>query len=167
MLKTLVCTIALTLPVCSITTQEVPAVDTARVSFLLKEYNCMKEALWYEIRGGSTKGIEAVANVILNRRDSSKFKEQTVCQVITKPKQFSYRNHLTSKQKMLIVPSNKIEQQKLKVIEKIAYKFAIKGKSLELPRDVLWYSTTETKRVWMRKLQTHLVLDGHKFMKEN
>lgn len=57
------------------------------------EWNCLKTALYFEARGESLKGQFAVAEVILNRRDSGRY-PATVCGVVTQGGkggcQFSY-----------------------------------------------------------------------------
>lgn len=45
------------------------------------EWKCLSEALYFEARGESVKGIFAVAEVILNRRDSGRF-PNTICGVV-------------------------------------------------------------------------------------
>ncbi|WP_226780494.1 cell wall hydrolase [Oceaniglobus trochenteri] len=45
------------------------------------EWSCLAEALYFEARGESVKGIFAVAEVILNRVDSGRFPD-TVCKVV-------------------------------------------------------------------------------------
>ena len=57
------------------------------------EWNCLKTALYFESRGESLKGQFAVAEVILNRRDSGRY-PATVCGVVNQGGkggcQFSY-----------------------------------------------------------------------------
>lgn len=57
------------------------------------ELKCLAEALYFEARGEPTAGQRAVAEVILNRRDSAQF-PGTVCAVVTQGGrggcQFSY-----------------------------------------------------------------------------
>lgn len=59
----------------------------------MKDSDCkwMAEALYYESRSESDKGIAAVAYVIINRLEH-KYWPSTVKGVITQSKQFSYRN---------------------------------------------------------------------------
>lgn len=60
------------------------------------EWQCLTEALYFEARGEKVPGIFAVAEVILNRRDSKKF-PNSVCAVISQGAhrknacQFSYK----------------------------------------------------------------------------
>ena len=46
-----------------------------------QEWQCLTEALYFEARGEETEGIIAVAEVIINRRDSNDF-PNTICGVI-------------------------------------------------------------------------------------
>lgn len=58
----------------------------------LKSVDCrmLKEALYWEARGESDKGVIAVAYVILNRTNHKNW-PSTIKEVITQPWQFSYR----------------------------------------------------------------------------
>lgn len=51
------------------------------------EVQCLAIALWHEARGEPLEGRRAVAEVILNRRDSGRFPD-TVCESVTQPGQF-------------------------------------------------------------------------------
>ena len=61
-----------------------------------QEWQCLTEALYFEARGEEIKGIIAVAEVIINRRDSNDF-PNTICGVIEQGShkrnrcQFSYK----------------------------------------------------------------------------
>lgn len=54
-----------------------------------KEKVCLAQAVYHEARGEPLEGQLAVANVIINRRDSDKWKD-TICGVVYQPKQFSF-----------------------------------------------------------------------------
>jgi spore germination cell wall hydrolase CwlJ-like protein len=54
-----------------------------------QEWTCLAEALYFEARGESVAGQVAVAEVILNRRDSGAY-PGTVCGVVRQRCQFSY-----------------------------------------------------------------------------
>ena len=51
---------------------------------------CLAEAVYYETLGTSERAAQAVAHVVLNRREHDEFPE-TVCAVVTEGCQFSYR----------------------------------------------------------------------------
>lgn len=52
------------------------------------EINCIATAVYHEARGEPIKGQAAVANVILNRVESSRFPD-TACEVVYQPHQFT------------------------------------------------------------------------------
>ncbi|MEL6645709.1 MAG: cell wall hydrolase [Pseudomonadota bacterium] len=59
-----------------------------------KAWECLAEALYFEARGETTKGIFAVAEVILNRVDSTRYPD-TVCGVIYQGTGERYRCQFT------------------------------------------------------------------------
>lgn len=61
-----------------------------------KECSKMAEAAYYEARGEGWNGMKAVANVIKNRVESSKFKN-SVIDVVNRPWQFSYVHEIGNK----------------------------------------------------------------------
>lgn len=62
-----------------------------------KECSTMSIAVYHEARGEGWDGMKAVANVIKNRVESSKFKN-TVVDVVHRPWQFSYVHELDNKE---------------------------------------------------------------------
>lgn len=63
--------------------------ENAKIEWCKKRINCMKvaEALYFESRSEGVKGMQAVANVIMNR---AKKRQVSPYDVITRPNQFSY-----------------------------------------------------------------------------
>ena len=59
-----------------------------------EEWRCLTEALYFEARGEDTRGIFAVAEVILNRVDSRRFPD-TVCAVVNQGTGEKYRCQFT------------------------------------------------------------------------
>lgn len=57
----------------------------------LEEMVCIAEAVYFEARGESVKGLYAVGRLVQNRKESSRYPD-TFCQVVQQTKQFSYRN---------------------------------------------------------------------------
>lgn len=62
-----------------------------------KECSTMSIAVYHEARGEGWDGMKAVANVIKNRVESSKFRN-TVVDVVHRPWQFSYVHELDNKE---------------------------------------------------------------------
>ena len=58
------------------------------------EWRCLSEALYFEARGEGVRGLFAVAEVILNRRDSTAFPD-TVCGVVRQGTGERYRCQFT------------------------------------------------------------------------
>jgi spore germination cell wall hydrolase CwlJ-like protein len=50
---------------------------------------CLAVAIFFEARAEPIEGMEAVANVIINRVEDSRYPD-TVCDVVWEPKQFSF-----------------------------------------------------------------------------
>ena len=71
------------------------ALDSLRMPKMNRELKCLSEALYFEARGEQIEGQIAVADVIINRRESSQF-PNTICGVVSEGShkkhacQFSY-----------------------------------------------------------------------------
>ena len=72
---------ALLLSTASCEHQPVPTVAQA------KEFQCMVKNIYYEARGDTEQGMQAVALVTLNRASKA---DKTICQVVYAPHQFSW-----------------------------------------------------------------------------
>ena len=107
-------TAALTLSTPAIANHEIKALFDAR------ELKCLVKNIYYESRGESTKGQEAVALVTLNRVKSKRY-PNTVCETVYQRKQFSWTHNKTLK------VTDKIAWQKA---EEIAYKVLTGNHSL-------------------------------------
>lgn len=59
------------------------------------ELYCLALNIYFEARGESLKGQFAVADVTLNRVESSEFPD-TICQVVYQPSQFSWTNSVSN-----------------------------------------------------------------------
>ena len=55
----------------------------------VEETYCMAQNIYYEARGESLKGKQAVGNVVLNRVDHKKY-PNTVCGVVYEAKRYSW-----------------------------------------------------------------------------
>lgn len=118
-----------------------------------KELRCLEEGLYHEIRNGSKQAMKNVAYVILNRKETKGFPD-TICDVIAQPKQFSYRDikapqkdwqkHILSKH-----DSNK-DKQALLTVKSVASKVLAEGSK---DKEILYYTTPEVKRKWMKGLK--------------
>ena len=136
----------------SIQVEDLPRKDAKKA---VKHYNqaeadCLTEALFYEARGTSIEAMKNVAYVVLNRKEAKGF-PSTICDVIKQPKQFSYRNNFTPRpdwQKVVLSKDSKDKEALLK-IKQITKKVLKEGSK---NKDVLWYTTPEVKKPWMKNL---------------
>ena len=60
---------------------------------IFEETYCMAQNIYYEARGESLKGKQAVGNVVLNRVDHKKY-PNTVCGVVYQAKRYSWDNNI-------------------------------------------------------------------------
>ena len=125
-----------------------------------KELRCIKEALAYEAFGEPVEGIEAVLSVIVNRKNKSR---QTFCQVIRKPKQFSYRN-LYSKNEDL--PMDRFRRhEKYTIIAMLAHTAYLGSFETTLPPETLYFISKGKKVYWNILKKPVAVIGGHDFYK--
>ena len=128
-----------------------------------EEYNCIIEALYYEIRNGSYKEKLAVMSVIYNRKNSGLY-PKTFCGVIWQYKQFSYT--LTDFQKPYLHAKTDGDKIQLLICEEIANE-VIKGKFASvLQDDVLWYARKHIKNNWTKKYKVVAEYNWHYFYKK-
>lgn len=127
-----------------------------------KDYECMKEALWYEARGEGERGLQAVAQVIINR-SNSKLYSGDVCKVIHAKKQFSYRNAYKAG-KPVKINFKKHEEETYAKVSNIA-KQAILGASKSLIKPTtLWYHTKQVRPKWnYSKIEVDTKIGNHVF----
>jgi hypothetical protein len=124
-------------------------------------WQCLAEALYFEARGESLKGQIAVAEVILNRAESSRF-PNTVCGVIRQGTgrkyacQFTYTcdGH----------PENINDPSSYKRVGKVA-RMMLDGAPRNLSGGALFYHTTAVNPSWARKFQRTARLGVHLFYK--
>lgn len=144
--------------------RDVPGIVGAVKSSTLteKEKLCLRESLYFEVRNQGLEGIEAVATVILHRRDAKGYPGD-VCSVVHQPKQFSYRNDLPAGASKNIQPKKALDKQALDVIDFVVDQIAAGQFVRVLPEGVLWYTTKSVKNKWTKKLKVHAVIGEHVF----
>ncbi|MFV0245908.1 MAG: cell wall hydrolase [Qingshengfaniella sp.] len=124
-----------------------------------KQGDCLAEALYFEARGESVRGQFAVAEVILNRVDSSRYPD-TVCGVINQGTgakfqcQFTYTcdGH----------PEVMHEKKALRQVRKVAAA-ALAGAPRTLTKGAMFYHTTAVNPSWARKFARTASIDSHLF----
>ena len=111
---------------------------------------CLREMLWHEARGVSYKEKLAIAEVAINRSNSTKY-PSTICEVIKQPKQFSFLNN-KNKSKIILPEKQeiigKLDQQAYAEIEEIVDNYFSSGNipsNKVLPENALFYHTKNIK----------------------
>lgn len=80
---------------------------------------CLATAIFFESRGEPLKGQYSVAEVVLNRRDNSKY-PNTICKVVSQKNQFSWQKGDNHKRVPNIVYKNESHKQEWDKAVKIA-----------------------------------------------
>ena len=121
------------------------------------EFGCLAEALYFEARGETVKGQVAVAEVILNRRDSGLF-PQTVCGVVHQASgracQFSYRCDGR--------PEAIQEKAAYARVAKVA-KLMLVGAPRLLTKGAMFYHNAQVRPGWSRKFAQTASIGTHRF----
>lgn len=105
---------------------------------------CMATAIYFEARGENLMGQRAVAQVVINRVEDSRY-PNTVCGVVWEPKQFSF-THDGKPEKMYEVEAR---EKAMQVAEE-----ALQGNGLNITST--HYHSNKVRPYW----KTHYKLDG-------
>jgi len=163
-LKTAICGIALLLFTCTAPSPVAVVVPTVTPQHI-RQYQCVKEVLYYEARGESQQGIKAVLSVVHNRAnaDYSLNLQPDYCKVIHASKQFSYRNSTIALEplKTAFKPS---EHRQATYISDLAYRAAMGGFKPSLPASVKHYCNVKINPSWSKKMKTYATIGHHKFL---
>jgi len=123
------------------------------------QWGCLSEALYFEARGESVKGQFAVAEVILNRADSSLF-PSTLCRVINQGTgqkfrcQFSY----TCDGRSEYIGDRAAWSQVAKVA-----RIMLDGKTRDLTSGATYYHANTVRPRWARKFERTVTIGAHLF----
>jgi hypothetical protein len=125
------------------------------------EWACLTEALYFEARSESFDGISAVAEVVINRKNSSKF-PNSICAVVSQGVggrpgcQFSY--NCDGKPEVY---------QELKAYARVAKMAQLKldGRLKKLTGGALFYHTTAVRPSWSKKFHRTVKVGVHVFYK--
>jgi hypothetical protein len=123
------------------------------------EFRCLAEALYFEARGETVKGQVAVAEVILNRRDSGIF-PNSVCGVVHQGD--GHRRHCQF--------SYTCDGRPEAISEKAAYLRAAKiarlmlnGAPRRLTRGAMFYHNSSVRPSWARRFAQTVQIGAHHF----
>ena len=127
-----------------------------------KEWACLAEALYFEARGESVKGIYAVAEVILNRVDDPRY-PASVCGVVNQGTGEKYRCQFTYTCDGR--PETIADQRAYDRVGKIAG-VMMSGKARALTRGATHYHTKSVKPKWSRVFPRTATIGYHHFYKQ-
>jgi len=123
------------------------------------EFKCLTEALYFEARGEGVSGIFAVAEVILNRRDSLKF-PNSVCKVIT---QGAHRRHKCQFSYKCDGYKEVFREHEAKeFVAKIA-KIALERRAPELTSGATFYHANNVQPSWAKSFRKTFTIGKHYF----
>ena len=124
-----------------------------------KEWRCLTEALYFEARGESVRGQFAVAEVILNRRDSARFPD-TLCGVINQGTGQKFRCQFTYTCDGRA--ENVTDQKSWQQLGKIA-RLMMDGAPRDLTSGATFYHTKAVRPKWARVFTNTTTIGVHKF----
>ena len=136
--------VVLSLTFCSLQSkhQSVPVLSPKEQQLIIKETQCISEAIFHEARGEPIEGQLAVLSVIQNRKNSSKYPD-TFCGVIKQNRQFSYRN---GKGQGLIKTPYKPSEERIKAtIAHWSFKAAVGAFKGTVEDSVMYYHSASMK----------------------
>lgn len=143
-----------------------PVVSPQEQHQIIQQYNCIKEALYFEASGEGILGLTAVLSVIDNRKNHKSYPD-SYCGVIQQKYQFSYRNHLQKGQMMSKVkrPLNALEQKVATQVSTLAFEATQGAFKSILDPSVLMYHSIKMKTYpnWSRKYKKYATINKHIF----
>jgi spore germination cell wall hydrolase CwlJ-like protein len=125
------------------------------------QWACLTEALYFEARGETFDSMAAVAEVILNRRNSSRF-PSTICAVVSQGVggrpgcQFSYK--CDGRKEVYNEPKAYIRVGKMA-------RLMLDGVLPKLTNGALFYHNATVRPRWSRKFRRTATVGGHMFYK--
>ena len=118
------------------------------------EMSCLAQALYYEARGESERGKEAVAEVILHRARSGAH-PKSVCGVVYEPHQFSFLEDGSTLQK--------VDANAWKDADRLAAKIIRGDLVTSLTRDAIFYHSVDVHPDWTTNLVRTAQIGRHIF----
>lgn len=136
------------------------------------EINCLAATIFFEARGESVAGQEAIAQVVMNRAKVKTY-PPSVCKVIKQPFQFSWYSPENRTEKVINVLKGRLSglnaldreaYQQAKEIALKAYTGLIEpNPKLENALYFVHKSVTSKQQPWLKKLKLLSKIGGHRF----
>lgn len=127
-----------------------------------KQWQCLTEALYFEARGETLKGIFGVAEVILNRVDDPRY-PSTLCKVINQGTGERYRCQFTYTCDGR--PEHMRDERAHALVGKIA-KIMVGGAPRKLTKGATHYHTKSVNPKWARVFPRTTTIGYHHFYRE-
>ena len=127
-----------------------------------KQWKCLTEALYFEARGETLKGIFGVAEVILNRVDHPRY-PSTVCKVVNQGTGEQYRCQFSYTCDGR--PENMRDERAHRVVGKIA-KIMVDGAPRKLTKGATHYHTKSVNPKWAKVFPRTTTIGYHHFYRQ-
>ncbi len=127
-----------------------------------REWSCLAEALYFEARGETVRGMFGVAEVILNRVDDPRYPD-TVCKVVNQGTGERFRCQFTYTCDGR--PENIDDKRAYERVGKVA-KLMLDGKARRLTKGATHYHTKSVKPRWSRVFPRTTTIGYHHFYRE-
>ena len=124
-----------------------------------QEWQCLTEALYFEARGEKIPGIFAVAEVILNRRDSTKF-PGSVCGVIS---QGAHRKNACQFSYKCDGHKEVYREQKAKALVAKIAQIVLEDRAPRLTEGATFYHANTVNPRWARSFRKTATIGKHYF----
>ena len=137
------------------------ALDSMRMPKMSRELKCLSEALYFEARGEQIEGQIAVADVIINRKNSNRF-PSTICGVVSEGShkrhacQFSYN----CDGKLELIYDKKTYRRIVKLSSMI-----LDGAFSDVTNGATFFHASEVSPSWSKKFKKTRKIGRHLFYK--
>ncbi len=137
------------------------ALDSFRMPKMNRELKCLSEALYFEARGEQIEGQIAVADVIINRKNSKRF-PRTICGVVSEGShkrnacQFSYN----CDGKLELIYDKKTYKRIVKLSSMI-----LNGAFSDITKGATFFHASEVSPSWSKKFKKTRKIGRHIFYK--
>lgn len=147
--------------------KELPTTQVKKVqqqNYSQQEYECLYQAIFFEVRSGDERAMKNVADVIVNRAQHDKF-PQGICATIKQYRQFSYRNSGAPRNDWML----RVQESEQKALDKVKVVAENTLKHGSTNKEFLWYHTVDLKPkpAWTKSLKVAARDGYHVFYKEN
>lgn len=130
------------------------------------DQQCLTANIFFEARGESSRGMQAVAAVTYNRADSKVYPKD-ICNVVFQKKQFSWTSQQSYATILAVLQGNLVSFNK-KDIERYQQAVKIAQRNRKhfldiLPKNVLHYHSVKVKPYWSKSKSLQAQIGNHLF----